>query len=198
MVWASMRSFVALPPGMACRSRACPRTQGIPCRAHRSASQVPRAETCHATDEVLLIRSDGLEKRFGSGLPMAVPYDLPVLLQETTVHGAGVPVDATITLVRLRVKSPEVSSSPEVVFPSPSIPRGLRRRGPQSVSKACRRRLLASAPLPLSAAPDARRSATHQPGCQYDRAVIRLHPRNICTMYAEGAWYVHEAPAEYL
>jgi hypothetical protein len=31
-------------------------------------------------------------------------------------------VDATIKLVLLSVESPEVSSSPEVVFPSPSSP----------------------------------------------------------------------------
>jgi hypothetical protein len=37
-------------------------------------------------------------------------------------HGAGLPVDATIKLVRLRVESHEVSSFPEVVVPSPSSP----------------------------------------------------------------------------
>ncbi len=44
---------------------------------------VPREETFHADDEVLLIRSNGLEKRFGSRLHMAVQHDLPVLIQDT-------------------------------------------------------------------------------------------------------------------
>jgi hypothetical protein len=42
---------------------------------------------------------------------MAVPHDLPVLIQDTEVHGVGVPGDATLKLVRLRVEAPEVSSS---------------------------------------------------------------------------------------
>jgi hypothetical protein len=42
----------------------------------------PREETFHANDEVLLIRSDGLEKRCGSCLHIAVQHDLPVLIQD--------------------------------------------------------------------------------------------------------------------
>jgi len=73
---------------------------------------VPREDTFHTNDEVLLIRSNGLEKRFGSGLHMAVQHDLPVLIQDTAIHGEGVQVDATRKLVRLSVESHEVSSSP--------------------------------------------------------------------------------------
>jgi hypothetical protein len=42
---------------------------------------------------------------------MVVKHALPVLIQDTEVHGAGVQVDATIKLVLLGVESPEVSSS---------------------------------------------------------------------------------------
>src|SRR5215813_2281873 len=42
------------------------------------------------------------------------------------------------------------------------------------------------------------RAASHQPGCQYGRTVVCWHSRHIDTMWAEGAEYVHEAPAEYL
>ena len=42
---------------------------------------------------------------------MAVQHDLPVLIQDTEVHGAGVQVDTTIKLVRRGVEAPEVSSS---------------------------------------------------------------------------------------
>jgi hypothetical protein len=89
----------------------------------------PREETFHAHDEVLQIRSDGLEKRFGSCLHRAVQHDLSVLMQDTEVHGVGVQVDATIKLVWLSGELPEVSSSPEVVFPSPSRPRRYAEEG---------------------------------------------------------------------
>jgi hypothetical protein len=51
-----------------------------------------------------------------------VESDLALLVQEAEVHGAGMQVDATIKLVLLSIESHEVSSSPEVVFPSPSSP----------------------------------------------------------------------------
>ena len=37
--------------------------------------------------------------------------DLPILVQDAEVHGAGMQVDATVKLVLLGVESPEVSSS---------------------------------------------------------------------------------------
>ena len=96
MVWASLRSCVAWPPWMAFMERAWPRTTGIRSRAHEVSQPVPREETFHADDEGRLIRSDGLEERFGSRLHLpVVQHDLPVLIQETEVHGAGVQVDAT-------------------------------------------------------------------------------------------------------
>jgi hypothetical protein len=112
--------------------RARPRTQGIPSRAHRSASQGPRADPFRANDEVLLIRREGLENRCGSGLHRAVPHDLPAPLQDSEVHGAGVQGNATLKLVRLSVESPAVSSSPEGGFPSPSSPTWAAAEGASS------------------------------------------------------------------
>jgi hypothetical protein len=60
---------------------------------------------------------------------MPVASALALWVQEAEGHGAGMQVDATITLVRLRGESPEVSSSPEGVVPSPSLPRGDAEEG---------------------------------------------------------------------
>jgi hypothetical protein len=75
---------------------------------------------------------DRLEKRCWTGFPVAVHHHLPVLLQETDVHGPGMQVDATVKLMWFGVESHEVSSS----FMSDSFLRsayhgGLLRRGPQ-------------------------------------------------------------------
>jgi hypothetical protein len=57
-------------------------------------------------------------------------HNLAVTVQDTDVQGAGMEINATVKLMLLGVESHEVSSSPSVVFPSPSIPWGMRRRGP--------------------------------------------------------------------
>jgi hypothetical protein len=38
-------------------------------------------------------------------------HDLAVMVQNADIHGAGMPIDAAVTLVLGGVKSPEVSSS---------------------------------------------------------------------------------------
>jgi hypothetical protein len=62
---------------------------------------------------------------------MPVASALARLVQDAEGHGAGMQIDAPLTLVRLSVESHEVSSSPSGVFPSLRIPRGMRRLGPQ-------------------------------------------------------------------
>ena len=52
-----------------------------------------------------------LRKGSGAGWHVPVHQNLPSLVQDAEVHGAGVQVDATIKLVLLGVESPEVSSS---------------------------------------------------------------------------------------
>jgi hypothetical protein len=42
---------------------------------------------------------------------VAVQHELPVRMQDADIHGPGMPVDATVKFVWLRVKAPEVSSS---------------------------------------------------------------------------------------
>jgi hypothetical protein len=57
--------------------------------------------------------------------------DLSILVQDAEIQASGVEIDATIKLVLLGVESPEVSSSFFDGEPNASIPRGMRRRGPQ-------------------------------------------------------------------
>jgi hypothetical protein len=56
---------------------------------------------------------------------------LAVAVQGRDGHGAGMEINATVKLLLLGVESRAVSSSPSVVFLSPSIPWDMRRRGPQ-------------------------------------------------------------------
>ena len=79
--------------------------------APRSARQVPGEEAFDADDEVFPVGGNGLEKGRGGGLHLAVPHDLPGLIQATEVQGAGGPVDAAVNLVRRGVEAPGGSSS---------------------------------------------------------------------------------------
>jgi hypothetical protein len=60
---------------------------------------------------------------------MPVEKDLPILAQDTDVHGAGMEVDTTIKLVLLGVESHEVSSSSVGCVPNASIPRWYAEEG---------------------------------------------------------------------
>jgi hypothetical protein len=64
------------------------------------------------TDDNILARGgDELEQRFWRGWHVTVQQNFPSLVQDAEVHGASVPVDATVTLVWLGVESAEVSSA---------------------------------------------------------------------------------------
>jgi hypothetical protein len=101
----------------------------MPSCAQRSASQVPGEETLDRHTQAVTVGGNGLEKRFRSRLHIPVKYDLPVLIQDAEVHGASVQIDATRILVRLGVKSPEVSSSSLGCVPNVSSPTAVCRGG---------------------------------------------------------------------
>jgi hypothetical protein len=155
---AALVAGVAVPPWLAVLESAGARTHGRPARAHRSARQVPGEEAVAAADQVGPSGRPSLEPRLWAGGPMPVGEALALVVQEAEGQGAGLPGEATSPRVRRRVEAPEGSASPAVVVPSPSRPRGRRRRGPPSVSRMCRRRLTAYATLRLSAAPETWRS----------------------------------------
>jgi hypothetical protein len=101
----------------------------MPSRAQRSASQVPGEEPLDRDHQAVTAGGNGLEKRFRSRFHMPVQHALPVLLQDAEVHGASVQIDAPIKLVRLGVKSPEVSSASLGCLPNASIPRRYAEEG---------------------------------------------------------------------
>jgi hypothetical protein len=129
----------------------------MPAWAQRSARQVPGEEALDAADKICAVRGDRLENRLGSRLPRPVQQELAGWGQHAEGHGARVPVEPPVTGVRRGVEAPEVASASSRGLPSPSIPCGRRRRGPQEGSTACRRPPIAPARacLRLSAAPEA-------------------------------------------
>ena len=62
---------------------------------------VPGEETFDTDDDILAIGRDGFEERFWRGWHVTVNQNLPRLVQDAEIHGAGVQVDATIKLVLL-------------------------------------------------------------------------------------------------
>jgi hypothetical protein len=63
---------------------------------------------------------DGFAERFWRGWRVAVNQNLPGLVQEAEAHGAGVPVEATITRVLRGVEAYEASSSSVGCLPNAS------------------------------------------------------------------------------
>ena len=83
----------------------------MPSRAQRSASQYQVKMHSTQTTRSVSVGRDGLEKWLWARWHIPVHQNLPILVQDTEVHGAGVQVDATIKLVLFGVESHEVSSS---------------------------------------------------------------------------------------
>jgi hypothetical protein len=71
---------------------------------------LPGEQAFDRDDELLTVGRHGLEARCRSGVQRAVQPELPVLRQETAIHGAGVQVDPAGKLLWGGVEAPEVSS----------------------------------------------------------------------------------------
>jgi hypothetical protein len=98
-------------------------------RAQRSANHYHVKSPFDADDQIGAVGRDGLHQRFWGSGPVPVEQPRSLLGYNTAIHGASMQIDAAVKLVRLSVEAPEVSSSPEVAFPSPSLPCGRRRGG---------------------------------------------------------------------
>jgi hypothetical protein len=72
---------------------------------------IPGKEAFDADDQIGPVGREGLETWLWARRHVPVPQHLPIPVEDTAVHGAGVQVNATITLVLCGVESPEVSSS---------------------------------------------------------------------------------------
>jgi hypothetical protein len=74
---------------------------------------IPAEDTFDADEQMSPVGCDGLQKRFWASGHVPVEQNLSILVSDTEVHGAGMQIDAAVTLMRLGVEAPEVSSSPE-------------------------------------------------------------------------------------
>jgi hypothetical protein len=109
---------------MAFMESAWPRTTGIPAWAHRSARQDHVKSPFARDDDILARGCNDLEPGVGAGLPVTMPHDLPIAVQDADVQRTSVQVDPTVKVVWLSVTSHEVASSSGGCFPRTSIPRG--------------------------------------------------------------------------
>jgi len=85
--------------------------EGNPLLSTEISQPIPGEHTFDTDDDLLALGRNDLEERFWRGWHVTVNQNLPSLVQDAQVHRAGVPVEATIQLVRLGVKSPAVSSA---------------------------------------------------------------------------------------
>jgi hypothetical protein len=88
-----------------------PKAKRQPLSSTQVSKPVPREETFNSDDNSLSIGGNGLEQRLRACGQIPMHHDLPVVIQNTDIHGAGMQIDAAVTLVLLGVKSHEVSSS---------------------------------------------------------------------------------------
>jgi hypothetical protein len=96
--------------------------EGNPLLRTEISQPVSGEETFDTDDDIRAIGRDGLEKRVWGCWHVTVNQHLPSLVQDAEVHRTSVQVDATVTLVRLGVESPEVSSSSGGCVPNASSP----------------------------------------------------------------------------
>jgi len=71
----------------------------------------PGKEAFDRHNQTVAVGSDSLEERFRGGVHMAVPQNVPVLVEDTSVQGPGMQVDAAVKWGLFGVESHEVSSS---------------------------------------------------------------------------------------
>jgi hypothetical protein len=93
---------------MAFMDRAWPSPKGMPSRAQRSASQVPREQAFGRDDEPCSRGRNDFQKGLRARLHMPVHENLAALVEDTDVHGTGMQIDAAITRVWLGVEAPEI------------------------------------------------------------------------------------------
>ena len=84
---------------------------------------VPRAQAFDCDDEPCSIGRHDVQTGLRGRLHRTVHEHLATLVEETDIHGTSMQIDATRTLVRLGVESPEVSSSVACVRCSPNASR---------------------------------------------------------------------------
>src|SRR5215831_20811032 len=126
---ASILSFLALPPWIAFMYSACPRTKGIFCLAHRSASQYQVKMHFHANRHVFSVGGYRFKEQLRGTRHVSVQHDLALRIQDTDVHRSGMQIDSAVVSVLLGIKSHDEVSSFKSVFGKHEHTKGTLKEG---------------------------------------------------------------------
>jgi hypothetical protein len=88
-----------------------PKDEGHTRRSAKVSEPVPGEETFNGHNQTVPIRRNGFQKGFRSGCHIAVEQDFPVVVPDTDIHTAGMPIYPTVKGVLGSVESHEVFSS---------------------------------------------------------------------------------------
>lgn len=126
------RIVCGLPAMESLHGERVPEDKRHACTGTQSGQPVPRKEAVDADDQIGPGGRHGCEKRCRASRHGPVQQELPLLVQDAEVQGAGMQVDAAVNLVLLRLEAPEVSSSLlRESLPLSAYHRGMLGRGPQ-------------------------------------------------------------------
>jgi hypothetical protein len=92
---------------------------------------IPGEHALDGDDDVFAVGFDGLKEGIGLSVDVLVEHDVPVLVEDTEIHGSGMEVDTAVELMLLRVESHEASSVVKVNSSTEHIRTGMLRRRPQ-------------------------------------------------------------------
>jgi len=92
---------------------------------------IPGEYTFDGNDDVFSVWFDSLEEGIGLSVDILVEQDVPVLIEDTEIHGSGVKVDTAVEFMLLRVESHEASSLVKGYGSTEHIRKGMLRRRPQ-------------------------------------------------------------------
>jgi len=92
---------------------------------------VPGEHAFDGDNDVFAVCFDSLEEGIGLSVDVLVEQDVPVLVEDTEIHGPGVKVDTAVEFMLLSVESHEASSLVKVDSSTEHIRKGMLRRRPQ-------------------------------------------------------------------
>jgi hypothetical protein len=137
-VWVSIVSLLAVPAAIGLHRAGMAEDEGKGLLGTQVREPRPGEDPCDRDDEVVTIGRNRRETRLRAGLHVLVQHDLAVLVEDADVHGAGLPIEATVCLVLWGVKAPAVSSCFASGFSRRQRShRGLLRGRPLEVSTHC-------------------------------------------------------------
>ena len=115
ILWASILSFLALPPWIAFMYRACPGRRQCSV-ATEVGEPVPGEHALHCNRDVFSVRSNRFQEQFRGASHVSVQQDLALRIQDTDVHRSGVQIDSAVVSVLVSVKSHMRSPPSKSVF----------------------------------------------------------------------------------